>query len=167
MLNVRANRAGFQRLRTIGKALRLQDADKRGPVLTALNQVHVRQVRQAFSSRGATVATGPWPPWSPKYARWRSKFRTRLGNRMMRFTDTLHGKATSTTHGDYIGQWLGGLRFAFGFRDDVGFWHQHGMAGPVRSLIEKTAAQHRQFVDAFVRFYRAHVRRVARAVGRR
>lgn len=190
MLRVRVNRPGIERLRNIIGALRLSDADKAGPVLTVLNRVHVAQVKRAFTSRGATVATGPWPPWSARYAAWRAKYR-RLGNRMMRLTDTLFGKSTSTSHGDYVGRWIGGVRYIFGFRDDVGFFHQQGTAAgvfrhplsdvvgkeiigftglgpgvPKRSLIDKTETDVRDFAAAFVRFYRAHIRRVARGAAR-
>jgi len=163
MITMRPNRAGFQRLRTLAEAVKMSDADRSGPALTILNQVHVKQVRQAFTSRGASVQGGPWPAWSAKYAAWRS--RHRLGSRMMRLTDSLHEKATSVSHGGYVGQWLGRLRYAFGFRDDVGFAHEHGEGPlPVRSIIRKTARQHREFVAAFVRFYRARIRQISRAV---
>ena len=163
MITMRPNRAGFQRLRTLAEAVNLSDADRR-LALTPMNQVHVRHVRQAFATRGASVAGGPWPPWSLKYAAWRTRH-PRTGRRMMRLTDSLFEKSTHVSHGGYVGVWLGRLRYAFGFRDDVGFWHEHGEGHlPVRSLIQKTAAQHRDFVAAFVRFYRARIRQIGRGV---
>jgi hypothetical protein len=142
----------------------LSQADRSGPVLTVLNHVHVRQVQQAFSSRGATVDGGPWPPWSDKYAAWRRRHR-RLGKRMMRLTHSLWEKSTHVSHPGYVGVWLGNLRYGFGFRDDVGFFHEHGVGPlPVRSLVRKTAAQHEKFVTAFVRFYRSRIRQVSGAV---
>jgi len=167
MITMRPNRAGFQRLRTLAEAVKMSDADRSGPALTILNQVHVKQVRQAFTSRGASVAGGPWPAWSERYAVWRRKNTSRFGRSMMRLRGAYRGRAAdqlfrkSTMPGapDYVGQWLGRLRYAFGFRDDVGFFHD-----PTRSIIRKTARQHREFVAAFVRFYRARIRQIARAV---
>ena len=164
MITMRPNRAGFQRLRTITQGLELSPADRNGPVLTVLNRVHVTQVKQAFATRGASVAGGPWPPWSKRYAEWRRRYRSRLGNRMMVLTHSLLEKSTHVSHGNYVGRWLGRMSYAFGFRDDVGFWHEHGIGLPVRSIIKKTASQYRDFVAAFVKFYRARIRQIARAV---
>jgi hypothetical protein len=153
---------GFKRIRTKLEALQLSAGDLQGPVLRVMDTVHSKQVQQAFATRGASVATGPWPAWSTKYARWRARH-PRTGRRMMRLTDSLYGKATSPNHGGHVARWLGRLRFAFGFVDDVGFYHQHGMGHlPVRSVIDKTEPQRRQLTAAFVIFYRARIRQVLR-----
>lgn len=163
MVRVRTNPEGMKRLRTKLDALQLGPGDLQGPVLRVLDSAHSAQVKQAFATAGGSVATGPWPPWSPRYAKWRGKHRGRLGNRMMRLTDNLFGKSTSPNHGGHIAKWLGGLRFVFGFADDVGYWHQHGTTHlPVRSVIDKTEEQKRDLTAAFVNFYRARIRQTLR-----
>lgn len=158
MVRMRVNREGFNRLRTLTEALDLDEGDKRGPLLVELDREHIRQVRRAFATRGASVDTGPWPAWSERYAAWRHKHRGRLGNRMMVLTASLFGKAVSPSHGDHVAEWLGGLRWIFGFADDVGWMHQEG--GPIlpkRSVIDKTTEDHARFVNIFVDFWNKRV----------
>lgn len=163
-LRMRPRPEGFRRIRSRLDALKLDAGDRQALVLRTLDAVHVVQVKRAFASRGGTVASGPWPPWSPKYAKWRAQHR-RGANRLMRLTDTLYEKSTSPRHGGHVARWLGRLRYAFGFIDDVGYLHQIG-AGPlpVRSVLDKTGQDYREFSDAFVRMYQARVRQVLRHV---
>ena len=163
MIRFRMRPAAFKRLRTKTEALVFSQGDRQTVVLRLLDSVHNAQVKRAFASRGATVASGPWAPWSPKYALWRRRHRSRLGNRMMRLTDTLYEKSTSPFHGGHLAIWRGRLRYAFGFADDVGFWHHHGEGRlPVRSVIHKTEADRQEFVRRFVAFYIARIRQALR-----
>ena len=162
-MRVRPRPEGFKRLRTKIESLALTPGDLQGPVLRLLDSVHNQQVGQAFLTRGASVATGPWPPWSPRYARWRAKYHHRIGHRMMYVTGTLFAKAARSNHASHIAEWLGKMRFRFGYVDDVGYWHQHGTGKmPVRSVIDKTEKQKHDFVAAFVDFYRKRIRQVLR-----
>lgn len=162
MLRMRVRPEGFKRIRTKLEALQLSAGDRQGPLLRALDAEHNLQVRQGFVTRGASVGTGPWPPWSPKYAKWRARH-SRLGKRMMRLTDSLYEKASFSNHAGHIAKWLGNMRFAFGFADDVGYWHQHGSGNlPVRSVVDKTPRQKREFATVLVEFYRKRVRQVLR-----
>lgn len=160
MLRMRVRPEGFKRIRTKLEALQLTPGDLQGPVLRVMDSVHNKQVRQAFSTRGASVAGGPWPAWSKRYADWRAR-NPRSGRRMMRLTDTLYSKAVFPNHAGHIAEWLGRLRFRFGYADDVGFYHQNSTTKP-RSVINKTEPQRRDFVAAFVNFYRARIRQVLR-----
>lgn len=161
MLRMRVRPEGFKRIRTKLEALQLSRGDLQGPVLRALDTEHCLQVRGAFTTHGAGVAGGPWPAWSPRYAAWRAKHG--LGHRMMRLTDNLYGRSTSPRHGGHVARWLGRLRFAFGYVDDVGYWHQNAKPPrKKRSVIDKTARQYREFVTVFVDFYRKRVKQVLR-----
>lgn len=160
-IRVRINNEAFERIRTRARGLVLSEADRRGPLLVELGAVNIAQVRRAFTSRGATVPTGPWPAWSSRYAAWRA--RKGLGSRMMRLTDTLYGKFTSPTHGSHIRRWVRGLLYQFGAIDDVAAWHREGAGRlPVRSVIDKTAADHDEFSKRLVTFYQKRVAQVLR-----
>lgn len=163
MVRMRVRPEGFKRLRTLNEALRLSDGDRQTVVLRLLDSVHNRQVRKAFTTQGASTGR-PWAPWSPGYAAWRK--RHGLGRRIMRLTDTLYEKATSPFHGGHVAQWLGGLRYSFGFADEPGYLHMNAEAPrgrlPLRSALLKTQADHRELVSAFADFWRARVRQVLR-----
>jgi hypothetical protein len=170
-VRLRPNNAGFERLRTLMQAVILTDADRRGPLLIELSDTHVRQVRRAFASAGATVDGGPWPAWRPRYAKWRKKVAGVHGRSMMRLRGPYRGRGPSqlfvrsTQRGNpnFIRRWLGGMRFAFGFADDVGAYHQDGAGRlPVRSVIDKTEADFAEFVDRLVSFYRKRLAQVYR-----
>lgn len=154
---------GFKRLRMAAEALKLTNGDRQTVVLRTLDSVHNQQIRRAFASRGASVESGPWPAWSPRYAKWRTRHRGRLGNRMMRLTDSLYEKSSFPNHAGHIAEWRGGLRYAFGFTDDVGYMHQQG--GPIlpkRSLVDKTPRDQQEFLEAFTDFYQNRIRQVTR-----
>lgn len=168
MIRMRVNRDGFKRIRTKLEALSLSDADRSGPLLIELDRENIRQVRQAFSTLGASTAGGAWAAWSPDYAKWRGSLaglRASVGRRMMILTSTMFGKFTSPSHGEHVAEWRGGLRYAFGARDDVAFIHM-GPAGrsrmPYRTVIDKTQADVRRFASVLVNFYRKRIRQVLR-----
>lgn len=82
---------------------------------------------------------------------------------MMRLTDSLYEKSSFPNHAGHIAEWRGGLRYAFGFEGDIGYFHQQG--GPVlpkRSIIDKTPKDEQEFIDAFVTFYENRIRQVTR-----
>ena len=160
-LRVRINNDAFERIRARVRAMELSEGDRRGPVLIALDRTHVDQVRAAFTSQGRSVATGPWPPWSARYAGWRR--RHGHGTRMLRLTNTMYGKFTQPSHPSHIRRWEGGLAYSFGALDDVAAWHQEGAGHlPVRSVVDKTVGDHRELVSTFSDFYRKRVRQVLR-----
>lgn len=164
-LRLRVNQKGIERTRTILQALTLTNSDREGPILRVLDRLHNDQVRLAFRTGGSSVASGPWPAWSPDYAKWRAKHVGRLGRTMMFLTGTLYGKATSPNHGDHVAEFVPPFGYRFGFADEVGFWHQEGAGQlPKRSLIDKTDSQYRAFTAAFTDFYLKRIRQVVRRV---
>jgi hypothetical protein len=157
------NGPAIERLRTRVQSLLVTQADASGPLLRELDQENIRQVRRAFATRGGTVATGPWPPWSAKYARWRQSH-ARLGTQMMILTGTLRDKFQSPSHGDHVARWTGPrLRWEFGAKDDVAFMHEHGRGHqPVRSVIDKTAADRDGFISTFKSYYKKRIEQATR-----
>lgn len=169
MVRMRMNGPGIERIRTRAQAMLLTQRDMAGPLLTVLGEENVRQVRRAFASRGATVATGPWPSLTARYAKWKAKMG--YGTAMMKMAKEYRGRAaallfsefTQVMHPAHIRRWVGpGLRFQFGAADDVAFFHQNA-AGPLpqRSVIDKTDDDYRHFKDVFLDFYR---KRIAQAL---
>jgi hypothetical protein len=145
---------GFERLRTLNQAVMLSQGDRRTLVLRTLDRVHREQAKRAFTSQGASTGAA-WPPLSPKYATWKRK--SGYGRSMMRMAKSYRGrpagllyrKAVMAGERGHIAQWLGGLRYAFGFGDDVGFWHHVGAGRlPVRQIITKTANDLAEFAVA-------------------
>lgn len=170
MVRMRVRPEGFKRLRTLNEALRLDDGDQTA-VLRLLDREHVLQVKAAFATHGASVATGPWRFWTTEYGKWRVRNRSKYGLVFMRLlgsyrgrsADQLYKKSTQVTHPDHIALWRGRLRYAFGFRDDVGFMHQHGgPALPKRSLVDKTEEDRARLLNVFLDFWLARVRQVLR-----
>ena len=164
MLRVKINPGGYKRLRTLAEAIPLSEGDKSGPLLRALDQVHVVQVKRAFQSQGGSVPSGPWPKLSPRYAEWKKR---QVGKKkILRFTDTLYEKATSPRHGNHIARYMAPFTFALGFRDDPGFFHQEGGPTlPKRSLVDKGESDLAAFRRALTEFWIKRLRQVLR--GRR
>jgi hypothetical protein len=167
VVSMTPNPAGIERLRTLPEALLLTDKDKKGPLLIEMDVANIKQVKRAFTTKGASVRTGPWRPWSPRYAAWRQKHG--LGKQMLRLHDSMFGKFTARTHRAHIARWRSPLKYDFGARDDVAFIHQNPKASgrpnfPKRSVIDKTSRDHKAFVTTFVGFYKKHLRRIFRNV---
>jgi hypothetical protein len=133
---MRVRHDNIERIRLNVDALKFTERDKKGPLMKVMARENARQVRLAFSTQGATVATGPWPALSPGYAAWKKKwFPTK---KILRLTDTLFDKATKVSHPAYIKKFVKPFRYVLGFRDEVGFKHQVGADNlPRRSLMDK------------------------------
>jgi len=164
MTRMRSQPAGFKRLRTRSQLLILSRADRAGPLLTELDRVHVRQVRQAFSTEGASTGSS-WPALSPGYAKW--KRRAYPGRRILTRSRDMRNKFEQSSNPGHVRRWLGGLRFGFGVIDEKA-WRHENAAGvghqrlPRRSVIQKTAAQLQEFTRAFIAFYIKRVRQALR-----
>lgn len=177
----------YPRLREAASALRISDADMRGPVLVKMGQLHRKQMLQNFAAQAG--AAGRWAPLNPSYAKRKRKavgsrkILVLTGDMKARFTKALH----PAYHQDYLP--VGAQRgvFRFGARSDVAAAHFHGTPSlaptgssvtarkifggiaprlPVRDMITKTEAQRRAFIPVFVTWYTARVRQVLRALNR-
>ena len=171
MVRFRMRPAAFKRLRSKTALLTLDAGDLSGPVLRLLDAVHRRQVQEAYRTHGATVEGGPWRFWTKKYGRWRVRHWDRYGKEFLRLKgsyrgrspDQLYRKAALAGQAGHVALWRGRLRFAFGFADDVGFMHQHGMGHlPVRSVVDKTRKDEADFPKAFRAFWIKRVKQALR-----
>jgi len=161
---LKPDKRGIERLRELSESIILTEHDRKGPLLRELGRTNVKQVRRSFASRGVTTGA-PWEPWSPGYAAWRA--RNALGNRMMILTGTLKNKFTAVSHGDHIRRFIAPFTYQFGALDEVAFKHQNptGLL-PKRSVIDKTAADHKEFRSTLLDFYIKRVRQVLVEGGR-
>ena len=161
---MKPNRDGIERLRELSESIILTEHDRKGPLLRELGRTNVKQVRRAIATQGASSGA-VWQGWSPGYVAWRAK--NALGRTMMVLTGTLKAKFTAVTHGDHIREWVRPFTYRFGARDEIAFRHQTGDGGlPVRSVINKTDADHQEFRNTLFEFYIKRLRQVLVEGGR-
>ena len=186
-IRVQLNDAGFERLRTATGALRLSEGDYAGPVLRAFDAVHRKQVKQAFTTQGASTPGGRWAPLNVRYAA-----RKRIaapGKKILTLTGETARRFTLAKYPGHIARHIGKGRFEFGAVSSVAAAHAAGnpllarqrvgptrassiFGGiaprlPVRDMILKTAAQVAEFTQALTVFYLKRVDQVKRFSRRR
>lgn len=165
MVTMRSNSSEFKRFRTRIEALILSDADKSGPLMIVMDREHIRQVRRAYGSEGATTAQGPWPRLSPRYAAWKRK--AYPGRRILVRTRETFQKFVQPTSASHIRRFVQPFSYQFGAASEAQWRHENaaGVGGqvlPRRSILAKTANDLQGFNKALLGFWIKRVRQVLR-----
>ena len=163
-VRIDVNEAGIERIRQ-AKDIRILEGDRRGPLRIELQKTHVKQVNLAFKTKGGSVAGGPWPAWSPSYAAWRNK-NPGFGRTMMVLNKPWKGRRpkqlrtifTRPTSPAFVSKFLKPWTYQFGGIDDVAAKHQAGVGRlPIRSVIDKTPKQLKEFQETIRQFWNKFV----------
>lgn len=187
MLKIGVNHDGFKRLRSQAEALRVSEADLRGPVLVELGNVHRRQQMKIFTSEGAAGAGGRFARLNERYEKRKKRLFPR--RKILHLSGETRERFTKPTNPYYVQEYVsaGQARgvFRFGARSNVAAAHLHGNPAlapeqsatsrkvfggvaprlPVRDMISKTAAQVKEFSAALAAWYSKRVRQVIRGQG--
>ncbi len=159
MTQIIPNPEAFERLRALTQALPLTPGEKSGPMLNALTPIHIAQVNRAFDSEGASTGK-VWAPWSAAYAAWRQK---QGGRGILELTGRLRAAITMVTSGSFYRSWVSPSTYNFGFLDQIGAWHVTGTKFfPSRSMMTKTEADAREFLQAFFEYWKARTLAIVR-----
>lgn len=164
MLTIRTRPEGFDRLRTMMQALVITDNEKRGPLLREMDATHRRQTRAAFTTQGASTGT-PWVPLSRRYAAW--KRQVRPGKRILVFDGEMRDGHTQASDPSHIRRFIRPFTYAFGIASEKAWRHENGIGVPNqklprRSVLQKTAADLRGFVETLVSYYVKRMKQATR-----
>lgn len=165
MVTMRSNPAEFKRLRTRTEAMLFSDGDKAGPLMIVMDQEHIKQVRRAYGTEGATTGQGSWPRLSPRYAAWKRK--AYPGRRILVRTRETFQKFVQPTSASHIRRFIQPFTYAFGAASEAQ-WRHENAAGvgrqvlPRRSILAKTGQDLQGFQRALVGFWTKRVRQALR-----
>lgn len=154
MVSMRIVPGGFERLRTLMQAVTLTEGDKKGPLLVEMDRTHRRQTVQAFKTEGASTGLA-WQKLSPRYAEWKRKVKP--GRRILVFSGDMKERYTGAG-ANHIRRFIRPFTYAFGVISDKAWRHETGTGEgkqrlPRRSVLHKSAADLREFVETLKQFY--------------
>jgi len=164
MVGLRSNPAEFQRLRLMCDSILLSDGDKGGPLLVEMDRVHSRQARKAYTTQGASTGAA-WKPLSERYRQYKRK--ARPGRKILVFNGETRERFTMPTNPNHIREYVKPFTYRFGVASEKAWRAETGTGEgrqvlPRRSVLDKTAADYSQFVEALRTFYLKRIKQVLR-----
>jgi hypothetical protein len=164
MVRMTPNKRELERLRKRTAALLISDRERQGPILVALDRVHSQQARRAFTTEGVSTGSA-WKPLSKGYAAW--KRRVKPGRRILVFSGDMRDRFTLPASANHIREWVRPWTYLFGVASTKAWRHETGTGEgkqvlPRRSVLAKTAADLKQFTEAFASYYIKRTRQVLR-----
>lgn len=147
-----ANPQGFQRLRTLQEAFVVTEADKAGPLLRRLGQIHRAQERRIFATEGAAGRSGKWAALKPAYLAWKIRQLGAAGKILVLSGETKE-RFVTPTRPEYIQRYVSpGMQF--GARSEVAGFHVRGSGKlPRRDMVSKTETMLEELREGIIRWW--------------